>query len=290
MNIGLLVSGALGLKALEQVNSLYDLKSVCTDRDSTAIIEYCKINEIPLFVGNPRNGRAQQFIDSITLDVLLSVNYLFIVEKDLILWPRRLAINVHGSLLPKYRGRTPHVWAIINNEQETGITAHLIDEGCDTGDILDQLVIPIAPSDTGADLLAKYHLHYPKIIEKVLNQVELGLEKPIPQDETKATYFGKRTPADGLISWCWQKERIYNWIRAQAAPYPGAFTYYENQKITIHKIAYTEYGFIDKVPNGTIIYLNEGKPVVKTPNGAIVLLDYIVGSPVHFEVGKMFHN
>ena len=70
-------------------------------------------------------------------------SYLFLIEKDIILHPRFLTFNIHGSLLPKYRGRAPHIWAIINNEKETGITAHVIDEKCDSGDIISQIKIKI---------------------------------------------------------------------------------------------------------------------------------------------------
>ncbi len=160
MKIGVLVSGNLGRDILEKLNSNFDIAFVLTDSNSNGILKLCKKNEISCFKGNPRKGVGYNFIKNIFVDIILSVNYLFLIEKDIIQHSRLLTFNIHGSLLPKYRGRTPHVWAIINNEKETGITAHVIDENCDTGDIISQIKIPINETDTGNDLLNKYKSEY----------------------------------------------------------------------------------------------------------------------------------
>jgi len=131
IRLGLLVSGNLGSIALTNLESNHHVIFVMTDKNSVSIIDFCKHKKINYFLGNPRGGKCITFIQSFEIDVLVSVNYLFLIDKDLINFPKKLAFNIHGSLLPKYRGRTPHVWAIINNEKETGITAHRIDEGCD---------------------------------------------------------------------------------------------------------------------------------------------------------------
>ncbi len=272
-SICLLCSGGLGFKALLQIHqSTCDLVAVFTDKQSNEIIDYCKINNISLFIGNPRNNRARSFIDSFECDFLLSINYLFIIESDLILLPKKSAINIHGSLLPKYRGRTPHVWAIINGETETGITAHLINEKVDDGDILLQRVIPIEENDTGNNILEKFNKEYPKIIEDLLKRImdekELIFRK---QDITKKTYFGKRTPTDGKINWDWSKQRIRNWIRAQAKPYPGAFTFFNEKKIIIHQAIFDDLGFHFETPNGTVLDFDHLKIWIKTPNGVILL-------------------
>src|SRR5690606_28047412 len=218
MKLGVLCSGHLGFETLRHLVSHYVVDFVFTDKQSLSIIHFCKKKKISIFIGNPRKGNTFTFIKNRKIEVLISVNYLFLIEKKLISLPTRLAFNVHGSLLPKYRGRTPHVWSIINGEKETGITAHVIDEGCDTGGIIEQIVVPIGPSDTGAALLQKYNKLYVPLIENVLEQVISNKLVIREQDHSKATYFGKRTPADGLIDWSWHKERIINWVRAQAFP------------------------------------------------------------------------
>lgn len=267
MKIGFLVSGGLGITILEHFKGLFDVSLVMTDKSSFEIIDFCEKNLIEIFVGNPRNERINEFIKDKECDVIASVNYLFLIDKKIIDLGRGLCFNIHGSLLPKYRGRTPHVWAIINNEDYTGVTAHIIDENCDTGPIIEQVAIPIEKTDTGATILNKYKNLYINMIESILDKFQNGSIESTVQDETKATYFGKRTPEDGLINWDWQVERIANWIRAQANPYPGAFTYYKNKKIIIDLVVKSDLGFDSGTPNGTI--LNIMPLIVKCSNSAL---------------------
>ncbi|HYG15763.1 MAG TPA: methionyl-tRNA formyltransferase [Bacteroidia bacterium] len=268
LRYGVLASGELGRICLEGLIKSQHINFIFTDSKSAGIEELATANNIPCLTGKP-NGKAKEFLAAFTTDVILSVNYLFIVDGDILSHPAKYAINFHGSLLPKYRGRTPHVWAIINNEKETGVTAHLMTKGCDEGDIILQQKIEITSSDTGAELLAKFNSTYPELINKVIFQIENNAVTPVPQDNSKATFFGKRTPEDGLIDWNWQRERIYNWVRAQAKPYPGAFTNYKGNKITIHKISFSDAGFDYTDPNGKI--LSTRPLTVKTPNGAVIL-------------------
>ena len=167
-----MVSGQLGLTALKFIqSSTNSIVAVLSDTASVEIRNYCEINKIPIFLGNPRKGKAVDFLSKLNCDLLLSINYLYIIEQDLISLPKEYAINFHGSLLPKYRGRTPHVWAIINGETQTGVTAHLIDQNMDSGDIIHQIPIEINPEATGADLLKLFHIVYPELISKVLSNV-----------------------------------------------------------------------------------------------------------------------
>lgn len=272
MTIGLLVSGGLGYSILQQMCNSYTLAFVMTDKGSASIIDFCEANQIPKFAGNPRNGNSDEFLSKMSCDVLVSVNYLFLVDRKIIEMPKILAFNIHGSLLPKYRGRTPHVWAIINNEAITGITAHLIDLGCDTGDIIEQIEIEIGAQDTGDSILKKYEANYFPLVKRVLDKIKAHQLKTFPQNNAIATYFGKRTPNDGLINWSWQRERIYNWVRAQASPYPGAFTFYLNKKITIDWIDFDDYGFDSDIPDGTIITIDPVR--VKTQNGVLRIVKF----------------
>ena len=269
MNLALFVSGGLGFKVLDHLmESKHSIKCVYTDSNSNEIIDTANDNHLPIFIGNPRNERALRFIDAHTIDIILSVNYLFLIERSLFS-KAELAVNIHGSLLPKYRGRTPHVWAIINNESKTGVTAHLIDDGCDTGDIIKQKEVVINNNDRGADILEKFNKLYIPLVDEILIDFERGSITPIPQNNKNATFFGKRTPDDGRINWGWQKERIRNWVRAQAYPYPGAFTYYQglDEKVIIDEVVFSDKGFNETDRNGLIVSLN---PIcVKTPNGVL---------------------
>ena len=267
LDIGYLASGDLGLSTLLSIEKLFVPSFIATNNLSSGIIKYATKRNIPLFTGNPRNGKLCDFLTNNTFDLLLSVNYLFILDKD-ILELAKYAVNIHGSLLPKYRGRAPHIWAIINNENKTGVTAHFIDSGCDTGDIIVQKIVEIEKDDTGANLLNKFESIYPKIAIEIIEKAKTNTLSGIKQNELLASFFNKRTPADGLINWNWQRERIKNWVRAQAYPYPGSFTFINNRKFIIDKISFSDLGFNQNQQNGLILK-STPNILVKTPNGVI---------------------
>lgn len=274
MKFGILCSGNLGHILLKQLYTFYNIKFVFTDIHSNEILDFCKEHEILSCYYNPRLNKAKEFIEinrlSEDIDVIISINYTYLVDKSLIEIPKKCIFNIHGSLLPKYRGRTPHVWSIINNEEYTGITAHLIDEGCDTGDIIDQIQIEIDQDDTGYSILKKYEREYLPLINKVINRIQNNSLNPFPQDCQKASYFGKRTPDDGQINWNWQKERIRNWVRAQTFPYPGAFCFFKSEKIIIDEVKFVDFSYSWDDHNGCILCINP--LIVKCPNGCIEIV------------------
>lgn len=284
--IGLLISGDLGLICLKSIIQRNQILFVLTDAKSLAIIEYCIEKNIPFYKGNPRDGGAYSFIKNYKVDMIISINYLFIIGANIINFPQKCAINIHGSLLPKYRGRTPHVWAIINNETQSGISVHYISESCDSGDIIYQEKIDIDNKITGWELLRIFSERYPIIINKVINEFEKGEVISFKQETELATYFGKRTPNDGLIDWNWQKERIYNWIRAQAKPYPGAFTFHNGEKVIINKVVFSNLGFDEKDINGLVL-MGGNNPIIKTPNGALQILSMEVTNIISINKGDI---
>ncbi|MBL7892777.1 MAG: hypothetical protein JNL63_09105 [Bacteroidia bacterium] len=290
MKAGILASGYLGLVCIKDLYHDHDLVFICTDKNSTEIIKYANTNNIPIFIGNPRNGNVSGFIYDKVIDILISVNYLYLIENDLIRLPLKMAFNIHGALLPKYRGRAPHIWAIINNENVTGISAHLITAECDSGDIIEQVTIPIGPDDTGYNLIEKFARRYPLLIKKIISKIKRGTVKPVRQDITKISFFGKRVPEDGLINWSWQKERLYNWVRALSAPYPGAFTYYNKTKIIIHASRLSDLGYIYDMENGLILKVGKNSLFVKTTNGVIELYKIENFKAHSFKSGKILSN
>lgn len=285
--ISLLISGKLGFDLLIYLFDFTDVEFIATDKNSVEIIDFAKVKNVTLFIGNPRDGKLASFVNEVKSDLLLSINYLFLIEKDLI-EKFKYPINFHGSLLPKYRGRTPHVWSIINNEIGTGVTAHFIDFGCDTGDIILQKRIPILENDTGFSVLEKYIEVYPLMVSEIIKLYESSSIIGIKQDNSISTIYGKRTPSDGEINWDWQKERVRNWVRAQAFPYPGAFTFYEGNKVTIDKISFYDLGFDNEMPNGMILQVKPSL-VVKTSNGA-VKIEEVRNNEFEFIQNKIFKN
>jgi len=287
MKIGVLCSGSLGFEILKKLYNSYTIEFVLTDKKSINISNFSKSKGIACFSGNPRKGKGYSFIKHIEIDILISVNYLFLIEADIFNHAKKLSFNIHGSLLPKNRGRTPHVWAIINGETKTGITAHVIDEGCDTGNIISQIEVIIDKDDTGATILDKYkNLYYP-LIEEVISSCKNNSLNFVVQNENDATYNGKRTPEDGQINWNWSSEKILNWIRAQAYPYPGAFTYCKKKKLIIDKVELIIDKTFDNDKPGTIVNV-KNNILVKTQDG-VLRLNEIRTKNCTFELGQILY-
>ena len=271
MKIGVMASGKLGFVCFKHMlNSENKIECVLTDSGSLEIVELAKETGVSFFKGNPRLGKASDFIASHKIDILISVNYLFLVDEDIIHWPKIVAINFHGSLLPLYRGRTPQVWAIINGEKKAGVTGHVLEKDCDAGDVLIQKEVEIGENTTGGDLLNEFNKLYPSMLDELLFNIKNNKLVAVKQDESKATFFGKRTPEDGQIDWNWGAIKIKNWVRAQAYPYPGAFTFLEGSKIIIDKVDFIEKSEDYDCAIGTIIS-NAPVVTIKINNGVVQL-------------------
>jgi len=137
---------------------------------------------------------------------------------------RKGAFNMHGSLLPKYRGRAPVNWAILKGESETGATLHEMVTKPDAGRIVDQERVPIGPDETAAEVFAKVSDAAETVLKRSLPYLLAGTASLKKQDLSKGSYFGGRRPEDGRIDWSKSALEIHNLVRAVAPPYPGAFT------------------------------------------------------------------
>jgi len=200
---------------------------------------------------------------------LISVNYRYIIPSQVYQIPKH-AVNIHGSLLPKYRGRTPHVWSIINGEEYAGITAHFIEDEVDSGDIIHQVRVKIDEDDTGYTLLKKYERLYPALLMTCLNKLREGCTA-VKQSEEQASYFGKRTPDMGYIDFRRNAKDIVNFVRAQAYPYPGAYYYFNNgKKVIIDRVSIA--GSHD-LPIG-VIHQTKGGLYVRCLDATLKILDY----------------
>jgi len=143
------------------------------------------------------------------------------------------AVNLHGSLLPRYRGRAPVNWQILHGETRGGVTLHHMAKKPDAGDIVDQEAIPIGPDDTGVDVYRKMLPAAERVLRRSAKAVLDGTAPRVRQMESKATYFGRRRPEDGLIDWNWCAEDVRNLVRAVTKPYPGAFTFASGRKVMV---------------------------------------------------------
>jgi methionyl-tRNA formyltransferase len=137
---------------------------------------------------------------------------------------RRGAYNVHGSLLPKYRGRVPINWAVLKGERETGATLHEMVEKPDAGRIVDRMAVPILPDDRAVDVFRKVTTAAEIVLDRSLPKLIDGTATLTDQDLAQGAYFGGRKPADGRIDWSRGARQVHDLVRAVAPPYPGAFT------------------------------------------------------------------
>jgi methionyl-tRNA formyltransferase len=157
-------------------------------------------------------------------DFLFSFYYRKMLKAPLLDLPPRGALNMHGSLLPKFRGRAPVNWAVLQGERETGATLHYMTEKPDNGDVVAQTVVPILPDDTAGEVFDKVTVAAELTLDRVLPELLAGAAERTPQDLSRGGYFGARKPEDGRIDWRQDAQTIHNLVRAVAPPYPGAFT------------------------------------------------------------------
>jgi methionyl-tRNA formyltransferase len=157
-------------------------------------------------------------------DFLFSFYCRSMLKAPLLALPYRGALNMHGSLLPKYRGRVPVNWAIIHGEIETGATLHYMLDQADSGDIVAQQAVPILPDDIAKEVFDKVTVAAELALSRVLPALLAGNAPRIKQDASASTYYGARKPEDGKIDWSNSAIAIHNLVRAVAPPYPGAFT------------------------------------------------------------------
>jgi methionyl-tRNA formyltransferase len=157
-------------------------------------------------------------------DLILSVYYRNMISTKVLALAPLGAFNMHGSLLPKYRGRAPINWAVLNGEPRIGMTLHRMVREPDAGDIVDQEGVDIGPRDTAEQAFRKVLPCARRVLARQIDALLSGTAKETPQDASQSTYFGGRKPEDGRIDWTQTSRQIFNLIRAVTDPYPGAFT------------------------------------------------------------------
>ena len=157
-------------------------------------------------------------------DFLFSFYYRYLLDKAWLKVPPRGALNMHGSLLPKYRGRAPVHWAILNGESVTGASLHYMVEKPDAGALVDQESVPILENDTALDVSLKVAAAAEQVLKRSLPALAAGKAQARPLALAEGSYFGRRTPEDGRIDWRRTARAVHDLVRAVAAPFPGAFT------------------------------------------------------------------
>ncbi len=179
----------------------------------------------PDLVGGPA-GQPEVVTEIAALapDIIFSFYYRRMIPMAILRAARLGAFNIHGSLLPRYRGRAPVNWAVLAGERETGATLHHMVGRADAGDIVDQAAVAIGPDETAHDVMTRVTEAAVELLARNLDAILAGTAPRRAQDESRATVVRGRRPEDGRIDWSWPARRVHDLVRAVAEPYPGAFT------------------------------------------------------------------
>ncbi len=227
------------LKALIKAGIQIDL--VLTHQDDphenvwfASVAKLCEDQQIPYLTPTAQElvGLVPK-IQKLAPDYLFSFYYRHMIPAELLACAKIAALNMHGSLLPKYRGRAPVNWAILHGETKTGATLHVMEAKPDAGDIVGQSTVSINPDETATDVFGKVSKAAVDVINHVLPQLIQGQVPKKPNDLSKGSYFGGRKPEDGHIHWRQTAKQVHDLVRAVAPPYPGAFTENQGQKMIV---------------------------------------------------------
>ena len=233
-----------------------------------SVSDYCSLQGLRYFFSEDYNNEGIfKIIERINPGSIFSFYYRKIIPQSILDIPRYGAVNLHGSLLPKYRGRCPVNWQLLNGETKGGVTLHYMVKSPDAGDIIAQKEFPITEKDTPLSLYSKLENSGGILLNENVNAIIAGKCCRTPQNNSIATYYGGRKPEDGIINWQWSTEKIYNLIRAVTKPYPGALTKFKNIELIIWMASKHTTSFPNTfVAEGTV-HIFEGEYFVKTGDG-----------------------
>ncbi len=225
-----------------------------------SVSELCRQRGIPFIApADPATPELLAKVAATQPDFIFSFYYRHMLPITLLAQAKHGAFNMHGSLLPKYRGRVPINWAVLHGETETGATLHKMVEKPDAGAIVAQTAVPILPDDTAYEVFGKVVVAAEQTLCAVLPAILAGKIPELPNDLSQGSYFGGRKPADSKIDWNQPAQLIYNLFRAVAPPYPGAWTVSKDRVFIIGK-AYLSNNFTENLsanlPQGLAVVNN----------------------------------
>ena len=256
-----------------------DVKLVVTHLDNPketiwfeSVQKLAELHGIPCITPeDPNVPEVVERIRALQPDLFFSFYYRLMLKAPLLAIPKQGALNMHGSLLPKYRGRVPVNWAIIHGETETGATLHYMTEKPDNGDIVVQQAVPILPDDTAHEVFSKVTVAAEMALNACLPDLLAGKARAIKQDLSLGGYFGGRKPADGVIDWTKPAREIHNLVRAVAPPYPGATTQLAGRPMRILQTRVTGCSVSGKPPG---FYVKNGKAYATCGSGVLQVVRF----------------
>jgi len=204
-------------------------------------------------------------------EAIFVVGWSQLVRDDFIAIARGDGVfGMHPTLLPRHRGRAPIPWAILSGLARTGVTLfQILDSTADSGLIVGQRVIDIAPDETATTLFERLATAHVDLIREYVPKLRTGGAARLPQDELRASSWPRRTPADGIIDWDTRALYLYDWVRAQTRPYPGAFTWFGDDKIVVWRASAVDLQV--EAPAGTIVSERPEGMIVACGEGGLLL-------------------
>lgn len=274
--LGYHTMGCVGLRAL--LDHGFEVVAVFTHADAQSeeiwwesLAQLASAHAIPVhLVDEMKSAEARERVAAYHPDFLFSFYFRSMIAPEILALAGDGALNLHGSLLPRYRGRAPVNWVLLNGERETGVSLHYMVAKPDAGDLVDQEAVPIFPQDTAYSLFRRLEGAARILLARALPALAAGNAPRRPLDLASGSYYGGRRPSDGVIDWHWPAHRIYNLVRAVTHPYPGAFTEHEGERLWIWW-AEVASGEASGVP-GDILGVDPGGIVVATGEGKLRLL------------------
>lgn len=241
--------------------------------DVVFMTNFARNQGLPVLVQPARKaiGPFVQELRALEPDLMVVWSYPMILPREVIAVPRRGTINVHGGLLPEYRGGHVMQWAIINGEAETGVALHYMDEGIDTGPIIAQGRFPIQQDDDAATVRQKLKTTGIALLQEWWPAIAEGRAPKIQQDETKAKYHRLRTQDDGVIDWSAASTAVCRLVKALVRPWPGAFTFVNGRKLVIWRSRPLQVSAGGQP--GLVTQVDEQGAIVLTGDGQVLIED-----------------
>ncbi|MEW2068589.1 methionyl-tRNA formyltransferase [Streptomyces sp. NPDC007346] len=200
---------------------------------SDSVADLAEKHGIPVIIRNRPDDALLDRLKEVAPDIIVANNWRTWIPPEIYDLPVHGTLNIHDSLLPAYAGFSPLIWALINGEPEVGVTAHLMDEELDAGDIVVQRSVTVGPADTATDLFHRTVDLIAPVTTEALDLIASGQTEFTPQDRSRASFFHKRAEEDIRIDWSWPAEDLERLVRAQSAPYPSAFTFHKGQRLEV---------------------------------------------------------
>ncbi|KND43229.1 methionyl-tRNA formyltransferase [Streptomyces stelliscabiei] len=225
-----------------------------------SVADLAEQHGVPVLLRNrPDDEELLRALKEADPDLIVANNWRTWLPPEIFDLPTHGTLNIHDSLLPTYAGFSPLIWALINGEQEVGVTAHRMDGELDMGDVLLQRSVPVGPKDTATDLFHRTVDLIGPLVTDSLELIASGEAVWTPQDRSRSSFFHKRSLEDSRIDWTWPAEDLERFVRAQSDPYPNAFTHHRGERIRIVSASASE-GRYGGTPGR--IFIREGDGVV----------------------------